>query len=127
MDRRKTIVLHSINNENISVSLVSGAWTICVYGLDESGVELAAAETTFTVFSSQNSQINLVLKPMMNDTTATEASGAVSVDIDWSGVNSQFLNDVSVVSALFGLVDEPTIDISSELDVDLCQEVLLLI
>ena len=105
--------------EDIIFSLISGSWVIDIFGLNETGSEIVYAEASFTVTASQISQITVELQPMMNDTEEIDASGSAAVFLNWRGVDSAFLEEVSNVTALYGLVGETLVDISSELETDL--------
>ena len=106
-------------DENIDFSLISGYWNIEIYGINDSGAQIVFSEADFTVFTSQICTVTVELKPMINDTSENDASGSVDVLLDWSSVNTIFTDEVSVVTAVFGSVDETAADISSELDTNL--------
>ena len=106
-------VYNSINNINVTLRL--GNWSVEVYALDDSGNEIAYAESNFIITSQEYTDVSITLSPLN-----TNADGTVTIVTSWEdaadGINQEIQE--GRISAFFYSVGADPVDVSGDLFCD---------
>ena len=113
-------------DEQLSLDLLYGNWEIALYGIDSEGNEIAYSSAVFSVSASQNTDLDIGLSALSNNTIESDASGIVELVFDWSTVDNRIKAEVNEIHAYFGVVGNTLKDISSELKIDLSSNTAVL-
>ena len=106
-------VYNSIDNINVTLRL--GNWSVEVYALDDSGNEIAYAESDFIITSQKYTDVSIMLSPLN-----TNAAGTVSIVTSWAdaadGINQEIQE--GSISAYFYSAGSDPVDVSADLFYD---------